>query len=770
MLSHTAGKRKFHPDSESTQDVPSKRQQPRSPKAICDDCKRLNLPSYLSQHTERQRLEPGNKNPDMFYDVWPYTVADVGDRFRRMPASNCLLCQFFYICRRKHELWRQEQEADPTSSPNDDEGADQIVAKPWRFIGYDLETSIPNRNGKQPQYPILLLSVEPRKAVNQDEIPKLQANETLPMSVTKRNTKVPCEDTAAPAVSYDFPLEDEDLHHDINLLMFKDLDQPFGHVPSEMPLTFNVRRAIEWLQYCEKNHALCRKHLNPIIDGFQLINCETLAVEPAESSRKYVTLSYVWGRQESSLDEIAPGSVPQEDSAHLQSSQDLEQSTFPQVIKDAILVTKNLGFRYLWVDKYCIDQDDADAKHGQIQQMDAIYEGAALTITAACGLNDSNGLPGVSTAARRLQKVATYEGIKLLWIKARADDYIRFSHWSTRGWTYQEAILSRKRLVFTEGEIYFECNTMHCRESDYQFLDAIHIKDKSKTYDSLDKGIFRASRSNPRIKDPDRQSLGQSFCQYLTFVEDYTGRNLSYETDSLNAFQGIIRMFKKRKLSLAQVEGLPYPAILNSPHRQNLWFAWSLSWYHTSHCWSGPVKPKRRYDFPSWSWAGWDSKVEYTLRDLGPTSTDGLDILDLTVSFEDANGKISKFHEYNESDMQRCKAIHLTARCVPPSAFSYIASSPVGMNHWDLYKYDAHLFLSESALSEDQFAVEFNDENHWRAIYLSTVLFDVFVMVLKFCTETQSWSRAGIFVVNGDPWIIDEKISQNSKYATTRIV
>jgi hypothetical protein len=30
--------------------------------------------------------------------------------------------------------------------------------------------------------------------------------------------------------------------------------------------------------------------------------------------------------------------------------------------------------------------------------------------------------------------------------------HIASPKWSTRGWTYQEAVLSRRRLVFTEGQ------------------------------------------------------------------------------------------------------------------------------------------------------------------------------------------------------------------------------------------------------------------------------------------------------------------------------
>ncbi|KAM0254850.1 hypothetical protein ACHAQJ_006391 [Trichoderma viride] len=606
-------------------------------------------------------------------------IVDVGHRFRQLPASNCPLCQIFYASRRKHELSLQQLEAKSTK-PRYDKGSDEIWAYPYRGIGYRTKTS-----KDQPRDPILRLVVAPTEAAGQDEapksLPKSQRSETSPTPLGKRITTLPGEDGAAPTVTYAFPLEDEDLQHDRELLIFKDLDRPFGYIPSEIPSTFNAAKASEWLQYCQKNHVLFCKSPIPIIDNFRLINCQTLTVEPAESSREYVALSYVWGRQESPPGETVPSSIPQKNTAQIQIFQDLEQSTFPQVIKDA----------------YCIDQNDDVAKHGQIQQMDAIYEGAALTIIAACGINDSSGLPGIGTTARRPQKVVAYEGIKFLWTKRSPEQYIKSSRWSTRGWTFQEAILSRRRLVFTEGDIYFECKTMHCRENDYQSLDALHIKNRSKI-----------------------QSLLQSFCQYLTYVEEYTGRALSYETGSLNAFKGIMRMFKKRRKSLAHIEGLPFPTIDN---RRGLisWFAWSLSWCHTTLCWSGPAKPKRRYDFTSWSWAGWDSKVKYTHRYCSEALDLGFNIDGLEVLFENKNGKTFKIHEYVESDAQHCKAIHLTAKDVPRSAFSYTASDSSNKGRWKIFNTEAHLFLSEGTQSEDQFAIELLDQKNWRVVYLGSL-------------------------------------------------
>ncbi len=96
----------------------------------------------------------------------------------------------------------------------------------------------------------------------------------------------------------------------------------------------------------------------------------------APSDAPYVALSYVWN------------------SSKAASAYDLDTSgdgtpklppSLPLVVEDAIQVVKALGFRYLWVDKFCINQKDEAIKGMQIQHMDAVYENADITIIAAAG-------------------------------------------------------------------------------------------------------------------------------------------------------------------------------------------------------------------------------------------------------------------------------------------------------------------------------------------------------------------------------------------------
>lgn len=117
-------------------------------------------------------------------------------------------------------------------------------------------------------------------------------------------------------------------------------------------------------------------------------------------------------------------------------------TNLPLTIAD-ITVTKALGLRYLWVDQYCINQQDKEDKRRQIEHMDLIYKFAELTIVAAAGHGSDYGLPGVSTRRRDVLDPFVLDGVFTFGIHPQEDhQYWKTGRWHTRGWTFQEALLS----------------------------------------------------------------------------------------------------------------------------------------------------------------------------------------------------------------------------------------------------------------------------------------------------------------------------------------
>jgi hypothetical protein len=56
-------------------------------------------------------------------------------------------------------------------------------------------------------------------------------------------------------------------------------------------------------------------------------------------------------------------------------------------------------------------------------------------------------------------------------------EVVEKNKWKTRAWTYQEPLLSRRRVIFTEEQMYFEYYGMYCHESVHFPLQTMHRKD-----------------------------------------------------------------------------------------------------------------------------------------------------------------------------------------------------------------------------------------------------------------------------------------------------
>ncbi|KAF2190194.1 HET-domain-containing protein, partial [Zopfia rhizophila CBS 207.26] len=288
-----------------------------------------------------------------------------------------------------------------------------------------------------------------------------------------------------------------------------------------------------WLNYCGIHHAKqCAITSIATLPSLQVIDCDLRAITDLPDGFEFLALSYVWGvpTRNFSADRSDPGSALSEE--------------IPQVIRDAITVTKNLGFRYLWVDRYCISSNNT-IKHEQIKNMDIVYRAAHATIIAVAGEDPTFGLPGVSSRARNAQPHARI-GMKLL-ASTLPNPHVSIirSKWASRAWTYQECLLSRRRVFFTSEQVYFECQSMHCCEAVSAPLDAIHTPSKERLRISITDGLYPL------------HGLGKSPQDIWTRITEYTRRSITYESDTLNGMLGLLRAFSERETPVYHLWGVP---------------------------------------------------------------------------------------------------------------------------------------------------------------------------------------------------------------------
>jgi heterokaryon incompatibility protein (HET) len=371
-----------------------------------------------------------------------------------------------------------------------------------------------------------------------------------------------------------------------------------------------------WLYLCQTMHTrVCNAQRREEISlqHFKLIDCHTRQIVTADHA-DYIALSYVWG----------PTEECHEFSEQL-------PTTLPRTIEDAIIVTQNLGLRYIWIDRYCINQQRKGHAYLQMSQMDLIYQNAIITIVAAARKDPSYGLPGVSRRERRPQLRARIRSTVFVnpWAKTRF--LVADSHWATRGWTYQESVLSRRRLVFTDEQVYFECNGMSCYEAFQIPWESLHTSDRQSMEDKYLNGPDYDDALFPFGVDTTSNAI-------FNRISEYSRKSLTHQSDRLNAFLGILRAFETQDIYHCWgTPILPSPfAPGMKPSKQDLNTGFLLGL-----CWTQKVSPQVRIpNLPSWSWTGWSSIVWYE----GKTHNSLTSVAKIFVELRD--GSVLDWSEY----------------------------------------------------------------------------------------------------------------------------
>jgi hypothetical protein len=97
--------------------------------------------------------------------------------------------------------------------------------------------------------------------------------------------------------------------------------------------------------------------------------------------------------------------------------------------------------------------------------MDMVYRNVKFTNISAAGSGPDYGLLVVGARLRSGHPSAVVAGRTLQVVPPNPVRRLEESKWMTRAWVYQEAVCSRRSLVVTDDQGYFDCDSMTCRES-----------------------------------------------------------------------------------------------------------------------------------------------------------------------------------------------------------------------------------------------------------------------------------------------------------------
>ena len=324
-----------------------------------------------------------------------------------------------------------------------------------------------------------------------------------------------------------------------------------------------------WHKICVSRHDnsagshVCRPSTHKLLQGFRVIDVQQRCVVRTSGKVDYAALSYVWGNAKRLV-------LSKDNEAWLTTPGALAQTeeNVPKTFRDALEVAAALGVANLWVDAICIDQSNPEQVKHHMDSMDKIYGSAVLTIVATAE-NADLGLPGISPSRGPPQAVFQHNGIRYLSAKMTFGAAMKDCPWEKRAWCFQEKLFSTRLLVFTDIQVFYQCGTAMWYE------DTITEVEDGKQYTLSDS--FSGGRSRDALKDGEFGSL----------VESYSRREMSFESDVIRAFAGVLRYLEAQYGHA--IWGIP----------QYL-FPQGLLWCHSQHRMS-----LRLEGFPSWSWVAW---------------------------------------------------------------------------------------------------------------------------------------------------------------------
>lgn len=369
-----------------------------------------------------------------------------------------------------------------------------------------------------------------------------------------------------------------------------------------------VRLIKSWIAECQREHPDCReKRKTPRSLPTRVLDVGDEEHEPylyltRGESAEYTALSHCWGPPERRSKQLLTRRV-----SFSQHCNAISLESMPKTFRDAVVITRALGIRYLWIDSLCIMQDDSMDWEFESSRMAQVYRNALITLAADWASNSDDGC--FSPESDRKRNVAsvpfkdpsdgrTYHIISRLLdegcsiptketLCCHAEESI--SILNTRAWSLQEWLLSRRLIRFAKTELIWECITKsqcECRLREWKTFEEEKPLRELKHWISSGINISRADG-------------------WMGLVENYTSREITKISDRLPALSGLAAAIWNP--SLAYYAGFWNVKLLSQ-----------ITWRVVEKCnpgspthWERESKRHPTYYAPSWSWASVTGAVKF---------------------------------------------------------------------------------------------------------------------------------------------------------------
>ncbi|KAK1831305.1 heterokaryon incompatibility protein 6, OR allele [Podospora conica] len=359
-----------------------------------------------------------------------------------------------------------------------------------------------------------------------------------------------------------------------------------------LPPTLNTPLITHWLHRCQTSHALTCGALSRQYDLHLLptatltfLDTSLLCITTPSSPVPYAALSYVWGTNpvlrtlKSNVDDLRqPGAF------------DRREFSLPATIRDAVTLCSRLGVRYLWVDSLCIVQDDPVSQGEQLRAMGSVYGRAEFTVAALGSRDAGAGIARVIGPGEKQRVIRLPGGRELVVAAGKAAvglGVLKGGKWASRGWTLQEEVFSRRVLALEEGG----GATWVCFGG--QWTEGVEFvgEGEGEVGDGDGDGGFKLGPVTwPSIR------------AFADLAGEYATRDLTYATDTVNAFAGILTPM-----------GQWFPGGLLFGVAEFTFDAGLLWDVRRAGAALRSGDDDGGFPFPSWSWIAWQGDLKFNL-------------------------------------------------------------------------------------------------------------------------------------------------------------
>lgn len=331
----------------------------------------------------------------------------------------------------------------------------------------------------------------------------------------------------------------------------------------------------------------------------------------------------------------------------------------PQTFQDAVIITRRLNFRYIWIDSLCIIQDDEADWTRESARMFDVFSGAQLVVVASHARDTSIGCfkertvpPSVVVrlpvdALLSQQSLSNRELTRFPHVPSTGNTHamiLPFYDWKEgpalwragtrdqpledRGWTLQEFMLARRVLSYTSDVMLFQCqhggvgeDGRYGRETRILARQRPNKPVANRNPRAPDGSMhLDANEKNDQNKKDDEDEaetshiVAENFIMWFRRVAtSYSRRRLTKSSDRLPALSGLARYFHAR---------------ITFPYFVGMWLV--PGGFIRSLCWTAAHKSyeaddddnddkvashgPKSYPVPSWSWLKAERGVDWNYR------------------------------------------------------------------------------------------------------------------------------------------------------------